>query len=394
MDDLVGAVVLPGIPSAPVVHDFIDEHSLRGSTFTLAEWHPKIAENLHLGLVPQDLGINQETIHVEERRAYCHPATFPHVDYYGVMVRRVRPLENADVERVVERITTRLAEDATVQPLVNPALPVELLADALRNARHETWVCEEDGVVVGHLYGAMLENATYGNGVWIGPDGVSFNTTDILADLYATAGATWLEHAALEHYVWTLDDVVSVEPWYELGFARMHMRGVLALREPRAREFPSGYLIRRGDVDDIDTAVALDDELDAVQRVGPSFSIGLDHSTKRDDLLETLGDPDTNHYIVEANGRAVAQCLTFALPPRRGSFDHTLHLSAVTVDAEHRHHGVGTAMVDWALREAFHAGFQYVETNWRVTNRRAGTYWRHYGFVPTYVRLHRTIGTG
>lgn len=309
-------------------------------------------------------------------------------------MRSVRPLEVGDVDGVVQRIMIRLAEDATVQPLVNPSIPEGLLADSLRNARDQTWVCEEDGVLVGHLYGALLDNGTHGNGVWIGPDGVSFNTTDILADLYATAGARWLEHAALEHYVWTLDDVVSTEPWYELGFARMHMRGVLELTEPRAHAFPEGYLIRHGSADDIDVAVALDDELDAVQRVGPSFSIGLDHSTKRDDLLETLEDPDTNYYVVEANDRAVAQCITFALPPRRGSFDHTLHLSAVTVDAEYRRLGVGTAMVDWALNDAANAGFKFVETNWRVTNRRAGNYWRNYGFIPTYVRLHRTIGTG
>src|SRR5665213_33097 len=152
-------------------------------------------------------------------------------------MRSVRPLEVGDVDGVVQRIMIRLAEDATVQPLVNPSIPEGLLADSLRNARDQTWVCEEDGVLVGHLYGALLDNGTHGNGVWIGPDGVSFNTTDILADLYATAGARWLEHAALEHYVWTLDDVVSTEPWYELGFARMHMRGVLELTEPRAHAF-------------------------------------------------------------------------------------------------------------------------------------------------------------
>jgi ribosomal protein S18 acetylase RimI-like enzyme len=179
-----------------------------------------------------------------------------------------------------------------------------------------------------------------------------------------------------------------------MGFARMHMRGVLALERDFDHAFPNGYALRRGTVDDLDIAVALDDELDAVQRVGPSFSIGLDHASKRDDLLETLEDPEVRHYIVECEGHAVAQCITFPLPTRRGSFDHTLHLSAVTVGAEHRYRGVGTALVDVALGDAQRAGFEYVETNWRVTNRRARNYWLGYGFEPTYVRLHRTIGLG
>jgi ribosomal protein S18 acetylase RimI-like enzyme len=306
----------------------------------------------------------------------------------------VRHLEASDVEQVVTRIGDRLGLDARIQPLVNPSISTQLLADSLRAASDQTWVTERDGVVVGHLYGALLESETYGNGVWIGPDGVSYDSTDTLSELYSAAGATWIERGALEHYVWTIDDLASTQPWYELGFARMHMRGVLRLDARRDHALPDGYALRRGGVEDIEVAVALDDELDAVQRVGPSFSIGLDHSSKREDLLETLEDPEVHHYIVEFEGLAVAQCITFPLPQRRGSFDHTLHLSAVTVDAEHRHLGVGTAMVDAALANAYDAGFEFVETNWRVTNRRARNYWLGYGFEPTYVRLHRTIGLG
>jgi ribosomal protein S18 acetylase RimI-like enzyme len=306
----------------------------------------------------------------------------------------VRQLEAGDVEAIVSRIVDRLARDATVQPLVNPSISTQHLADSLHQAIDQIWVAEHDGALVGHLYGALLESESYGNGVWIGPDGASFDTTDILSDLYSAAGAIWIERGALEHYVWTIDDIASTQPWYEMGFARMHMRGVLRLEERPPHTLPEGYDLRRGGLDDIEIAVALDDELDAVQRIGPSFSIGLDHSSKRDDLIETLDDPVVHHYIVERDGDAVAQCITFPLPHRRGSFERTLHLSAVTVDAPHRRLGVGTAMVDAALAHARDAGFEFVETNWRVTNRRARNYWVGYGFEATYVRLHRTIGLG
>lgn len=306
----------------------------------------------------------------------------------------VRPLEPSDVEAVVRRVVNRLALDAQIQPLVNPVVATPVLADALRHAADQTWVVEREGEIVGHIFGALLESELYGNGVWIGPDGVSFDSTDLLIDLYSVAGANWIERGALEHYVWTIDDVTSTQPWYEMGFARMHMRGVSRLEDHVDHPLPEGYTLRRGGVADIEIAVALDDELDAVQRVGPSFSIGLDHSSKRDDLMESLEDPEVHHYIVELGRDAVGQCMTFPLPHRRGSFEHTLHLSAVTVDARHRHLGVGTAMVDAALRDARDAGFEYVETNWRVTNRRARNFWTDYGFEPTYVRLHRTIGAG
>jgi ribosomal protein S18 acetylase RimI-like enzyme len=309
-------------------------------------------------------------------------------------VTTVRALETNDVDAVVARVVERLASDARLQPLVNPLISTQLLSMSLHEVTDQTWVAERGGEVVGHLYGALLESESYGNGVWIGPDGVSFDTTDDLSDLYSAAGASWIERGALEHYVWTIDDIAATQPWYEMGFARMHMRGVLRLDRDFDHALPHGYALRRGTFDDLDIAVALDDELDAVQRTGPSFSIGLDHTSKRDELLETLEDPEVHHYIVESDGHAIAQCMTFPLPARRGSFDHTLHLSAVTVDAEHRYRGVGTALVDAALRDAQGAAFDYVETNWRVTNRRARNYWLGFGFEPTYVRLHRTIGLG
>ena len=171
----------------------------------------------------------------------------------------VRHLDPDDVATLVTRVGDRLALDAHTQPLVNPSISTQLLSESLRDAAGATWVAEQDGVIVGHLHGALLESATYGNGVWIGPDGASFDSTDILSDLYSAAGATWIERGALEHYVWTIDDIASTQPWYEMGFARMHMRGVLRLDDRDDHPLPEGYALRRGGVEDLDIAIALDE---------------------------------------------------------------------------------------------------------------------------------------
>jgi ribosomal protein S18 acetylase RimI-like enzyme len=305
----------------------------------------------------------------------------------------VRRFELSDVDLVIGLIEARLNADADRQSLVNPVISREILAQSLARTNDWAWVADDHGRLTGHLYGALLESNEYGRGIWIGPDGASFDDSDTLADLYRVAGAAWIARGALEHYVWTLDHPDSTEPWYELGFARMHMRGVLALQNDLTHPLPDGYEVRRGGADDIELAVELDDELDVAQQLGPSFSLGLDRSSKREDLLETLEDPEVHYYVVERDGEGVAQCITFPLPTMRGSFKDTLHLSAVTVRGEYRGRGIATAMVDFALNDARAAGFAHAETNWRVTNRQASRYWVRYGFTPTYVRLHRTIGS-
>lgn len=278
--------------------------------------------------------------------------------------------------------------------MLSPAFSDEHFAHALRHASDQTWVAEENDGVVGHLYGALLESPEYGHGAWIGPDGVSFNSTDMLANLYAAAGSNWIENGALEHYAWVFDQIDDTAPWYELGFARMHVRGVFALGDRRRHQLVPGYRLRRGGVDDLPLAIELDRVLDDAQRAGPSFSLFLEHASRPDELLEALNDDQVHHYVVEYLGQGVAQCLTFPLEARRGSFNQTLHVSAVAVKPEHEHRGVARALIDHALNDALDAGFTHVETNWRVTNRRAASFWRRYGFRPTYVRLHRTIGSG
>jgi ribosomal protein S18 acetylase RimI-like enzyme len=316
-----------------------------------------------------------------------------HTDRYGESM-NVRPLDLGDVDEVVAIVGRRLALDAARNPLVNAAFSDENFAIALGSVRERAWVAVEHGRVVGHLVGALLNSPEYGRGAWWGPDGISFDSLDTLAALYSAAGAAWIAADALEHYGWVFDDRGDVDPWYELGFARMHERGVLALGERTGHDPPSGYRLRRGGPADLDLAVELDEELDRAQREGPSFAILAEHTSRREDLLEILEDEEVHHYVVEHDGRGVAQCLSFPLDERRGSHPRSVHLSAVTVARGHEQRGVATALVDAALLDAASGGFTHAETNWRVTNRRAAHFWRRYGFIPTYVRLHRTIGAG
>ena len=305
-----------------------------------------------------------------------------------VDIRKLRPQEVGDV---VKRVVRQLRADATKRRYVNPETSENDLRDALASSAVSTWVALDHGRIVGHLHGALLENVTHGSGVWVGPDGVSFDSADVLDDLYAFAGQEWIDMGAIEHFVWVVDDPASTSSWFNLGFSKMHARGVMALDATR-RDLPHDYALRRGGLGDIDIAIDLDSELDEFQRAGPSFSLGHSTLSQRDEWLETLSDPDARHYIVEHEGVAVAQCVTFPLPRLRGTFERTIHLSAVLVRDEHRRRGVASAMICGALIDAHEEGFHYAETSWRVTNRRADRFWKTFGFETTYVRLHRTIG--
>ncbi|MGH9020841.1 MAG: GNAT family N-acetyltransferase [Acidimicrobiales bacterium] len=302
----------------------------------------------------------------------------------------VRPLADRDAPAVAARVLASLRADAALNSMVNGDAAADDVLDALASVASSVWVATSPDVV-GHLHAALLSDDVFGSGAWVAPDGVSFDDPEVLAELYATAGASWISLGAREHYAWVLDHPERTSAWLDLGFARMHQRGVRALAGLGSAPVPSGLRIRVGGLDDLDAACVLSAELDRAQAQGPSFSSMPDASVDRSELAEALADPDVTHYLVERGSEPVAQCLTFALASRRGSFARTVHLSAVSVREGERARGVGTALVDHALGAARRRGFDYAETNWRVTNRRAVRFWTGYGFAPTYVRLHRTI---
>jgi ribosomal protein S18 acetylase RimI-like enzyme len=301
----------------------------------------------------------------------------------------VRTLQSADLEAVAVRVRDRLAHDAQRNPLVNPDFSVDAFVAALMHASDQTWVDEVQGRIVGHLFGALLDSVEHGRGAWVGPDGVSFDSDVALGDLYGEASATWIRRGATEHFAWVFDADEDAGPWLALGFVPAHRRGIMSLSELISVPAPVGYVIRRGSIADLELAVSLDRVIDEAQ--SPNSSPPPDQLEVASGWRDLLEDDEVHHYVVEFNGVGVAQCVSYPLNLRRGSFDHTIHLSAVAVLRGHEHRGVARAMISAALRDARSAGFLYAEVNWSVANQRAELFWTRYGFHRTYLRLRRSV---
>jgi len=138
----------------------------------------------------------------------------------------------------------------------------------------------------------------YGPGVWIGPDGVSYDNDDVLADLYAEAGQEWIDAGAREHYAWVLDHWSATDAWYELGFARMHLRGVLALDRPAPHHCPTATACAR-DRRTTSTSASRSPPNWTRPRLEAELRARPPADSQRDELAETLDDPDVTLFIIE-----------------------------------------------------------------------------------------------
>ncbi len=241
----------------------------------------------------------------------------------------VRSLAVSDLDDVAQRVQRRLNDDAARNNLVNAHFDLPTFVDALRQSLDRTWVAIANEHVVGHLYGAVLDSVHHGRGAWLGPDGVSFDSPDVLAALYDAAATSWSRQNAFEHFVWVFDSPTTTLPWTNLGFERAHVRGALALAERPERGLEAQYVIRQGGSNDLVLALELDAVIDAAEGRSSEISNSSAIDIRREELEEELADPDVQYYVLEEAGRGVAQCSTYLLEPRRGSFerDDARHLA-------------------------------------------------------------------
>ena len=298
----------------------------------------------------------------------------------------IRNLDAEDIGFIASRVANRLRYEAEQNPLINPLFDADAFESALFGARAGTWVCDE-GSLTGHIYGAVLQRASEQSGVWIGPDGVSFDSPSDLKELYEVASTEWKSRGAHEVFVWVLNTESSLQPWRDLGFETVHEHGVMKLDALRSRPLANEYVVRLGGPQDLSTALALDDLLEQYQ----GGDVEASRASREEDLIETIEDPDTSYFIVENDGDPVAHCVSFPLPPRRSSHDETAHLSDVVVLENHRRRGIATALIDEALNHAHQEGARFAEVNWRSTNVQAKAFWLDYGFTSTYVRLQAKL---
>jgi GNAT superfamily N-acetyltransferase len=184
----------------------------------------------------------------------------------------------------------------------------------------------------------------------------------------------------------------DLDPWYRLGFGHMHVEGI---RESGAdpRPLPGGVTIRRGDLGDLEDAIAIDRLIYSVQERSPSFQGSPDPERWRSAWIETLEDPGVAYFVAETQGRIVGHT-TMHPRPEFGTPSDSVYLASTVTIEEVRGTGVGVALAEHALRWARENGYGSVNTGWRMTNPLASRFWPARGFRPFFHRLHRAIGLG
>lgn len=278
---------------------------------------------------------------------------------------------------------------AFLRGLANPLINAELSPRPEDSS--PTWIARRHGEIVGTATPTLRSDELFGSSLWLNPGGMCATDPEVITALYSAVATHGLDDGISANYVWVPAGTPLMNVWAELGFAMMHQRGSQRLTAPESRTVPDGFDIVPGGMDFLEESLRLDDVLYEAQFEGPSFQREMPKDEQRADWIDALEDPDVTHLVVRNGGDVVGQAMIYTLPEQIGSHVNSAHLSAVSFLPEHRNRGLGVALTNELKFLAIERGFEYLETNWRTTNRFAAQYWPRRGFTPTWQRLVRLL---
>ena len=246
------------------------------------------------------------------------------------------------------------------------------------------------GTRVAHLVGRLGEAPSRGRHVWVGLGDHSLadgEEPELLADLYAAAGAPWVEGGHLTHIVEVPAEGPLPQLFFALGFGQeqVHASAPVRIEEPSA---PDGATIRRAGPADIEILLELAGTI-AEHQVGPPVWSGLPAPRRealRDDWVDFLADESAVILVAERGGVGLGYA---AFHP--GDDAGVAHLPVAGTRPDARGAGIGVALAEHALHQAHRAGFETVELDWRSTNLLASRFWPKRGFRVTHLRLRRDV---
>lgn len=247
-----------------------------------------------------------------------------------------------------------------------------------------------EGEVVGRLVAEVGDDQVRGRHAWSARDQHFAREPELYRDLYAVAGAGWLEQGATAHYAVIPAGEEVLRAWLGIAFAIEQVLAVRDLREVGHPREPEGFTIRQGGVDDLDAAVRLAPLINEYN-VGPPVWTGVTPPTEevyRESWREALADPAGTWFLAERGGEPLGGLLLWL------DEGEPISLSVAMTLPEARGGGVGLALTEHAFWWARERGHEEMTADWRIANLLASRFWPNRGFRPSEYRLVRYIHPG
>lgn len=258
-----------------------------------------------------------------------------------------------------------------------------------------------EGKLLAFLVGCPAVNAIRGRHVWIHPAGIGVDPScslEILRDLYARLGAIWVKNGFFDHFVLTLAEQDWLEPWLKLGFGYEQAHALLDLDKLDTSNLSINprLIVRTAQQKDRSVVQSFSRIIPRAHADAPVWGVALPEDLPEiyEGYGELLDEEGTTIWLAFLDENPVGIQVYRTLPDEGTNLlipSKSTRLTVASTIESARGMGVSSTLLACGLEDARSKGFQYCETDWRVTNLLSSRHWPRLGFSPVAYRLVRKV---
>ncbi|PEL08146.1 GNAT family N-acetyltransferase [Bacillus sp. AFS017336] len=312
--------------------------------------------------------------------------------------------ENRHLDEAASLLANRHMYDRNMNPELSPKFEgtetAKKAIEVLFNEKNSFGVAAiNDSKLVGYMIGSIHTDKNRERHTWVKYAGMAIaesESTELYRELYAEFARKMVENGSFNHYVMVPSGNKSaLDAWLHLGFAYEQVHAIRDLSVSTDRVF-SDVQIRVSNNEDEKRIRELATVIMEHQAKSPVFAPGFieEREDYQEGYAELINDETATLWLALYQNEIVGfQVFESAEASDENLLTPESCISLVvgaTVESS-RGKGVSTALLDHGLTFAKKEGYQFCETDWRITNLESSRFWSKNGFKPIAYRLVRKI---
>ncbi|MFB7138112.1 GNAT family N-acetyltransferase [Gottfriedia sp. NPDC056225] len=312
--------------------------------------------------------------------------------------------ENRYLDEAASLLANRHMYDRSMNPELSPKFESaengKKAIEVLFNEKNSIGIAAiNDSKLVGYMIGSIHTDKNRERHTWIKYAGMAIaesESTELYRELYAEFARQMVENGSFNHYVMVPSgNKPALDAWLHLGFAFEQVHAIRNLSVSTDRVF-SDIQIRVANNEDEKRIRELATVIMEHQAKSPVFAPGFieEREDYQEGYAELINDETATLWLALYQNEIVGfQVFESAEASDENLLTPESCISLVvgaTVESS-RGMGVSTALLDHGLNFAKEEGYQFCETDWRITNLESSRFWSKNGFKPIAYRLVRKI---
>jgi GNAT superfamily N-acetyltransferase len=251
--------------------------------------------------------------------------------------------------------------------------------------------------LVGYLFAQIKFDETRGKHAWVPLEGLALKqgeSGELIRKLYAEVSKLWINYGCFTHYVLVpTGDHRFVDAFQRLSFGLEQVHGILDISSYQKGIHNESVSIRMGTNNDREVIGSMSDIILSYQNDSPVYAIALPETVIdiRKGYQGIANDEEVFLLLAEFNGQSAGFQAYWPIGSHLMVPDKTFELSVAGTVPTFIGNGVGTALMNEAVRLLEEKGVKYIITDWRISNLASSLFWPKCGFVPLYQRMQRTL---